>query len=152
MNDTDRNSIFSILLPYLHCLLAVDLNNGSSLIQIAPFAQLLHFLVPLHVLALLHHWHGFTSQRAFVDQQLSLQKHALEGDLDSLIHKDYITRHNLKRRDVDYSTFPQHVQIDLVVGHLEELFICLHYFVYRYGDSSDCADDDHRAVSVVMDL
>ena len=151
-DNADRNPVLSILLPNLHSLLAVDLDNRSALVEIASLAQMLHLPVLLHVLALLHHRHGLPSQRAFIDQQLSLQQHALKGDLAGLIDKNNISRHDIERRDIQHPSLPQHVQIDLVVGHLEELIVCSHDFVYRYEDASDRAHDDHHAVRVVVDL
>lgn len=142
-----------VLLPDMHFLFRVDLNDGGSFVYNAALIEISLLVEEIFIgLCFLDHWNGFSCQHALIDEHFSLQKQSLKGEPDGLVEKDDVSWDNVQRRHLHYLTIPQRCQRDFVERHLVDLSIDPQHLQDCEEDTDYCADPDHETVIVILNL
>ena len=152
-NDTDWNTKgFSERLKFAHFLFHVDLNDGGSFEDVSTFVELnILCLVLLSYVGLFDNWNRLTCKCTLVDKRRAFKNDSFKWEFDGIFEKDNIARNDINWRNLHDCLFPQYIERNVVVSHVEDLFVQL-FDLVQVDANRDwrCEENDARIIVVFL--
>ena len=109
----------SVWLELIHFFLWIDLDDGSSFIDIGWFINnLIFFLVVIQNISFFYNWNWLPREGTLIDKCASFKDDTLERDLNGIFQKYNISRNNINWWHFKNISVSEGIHFHFVIGHL----------------------------------